>query len=152
LGNYDAQEAIKMVSKPPNPEDAIYEAAESDKIPPKPNFWMLKVFLKKRKVNLGLYTSDVWLQKYEQACAHLQEIEDDAESVSQSQDKPGQSAGEKGPEWPKTIDTSSGKDDAEEIDSAYHSECSADQVRCTLRGTRSRHHIDFANRIIDLSA
>jgi len=115
-----------MASTPPDPEDAIYEAAESETIPPKPNIWMLKRFLEARGVDIKLYTKDEWLKKYEQARAHLQEIKDDAEQVGRSQDKPGQSAGEKVPEWPKKIDPSSRKYDAE-IDSAYQSEGSTDQ-------------------------
>lgn len=145
LRNHDTQEAIGMASTPPNPEDAIYEAAESEKIPPNPNFWMLNRFLKIRGVNIELYTKDVWLQKYEQARAHLQEIEDDAEQLGRSQDKPGQSAGEKAPEWPKNIDPSSRKYDVE-IDSAYQTEGSTDQVRCVLRDPRSPSCVEIATQ------
>jgi hypothetical protein len=134
-----------MAPTPPDPEDAIYEAAESEKIPPKPNFWMLKVFLKARGVSTELYTKDEWLKKYEQARAHLQEIKDDAEQVGRSQDKPGQSTGENLPEWPKKIDPSSRKYDAE-IDSAYQSEGSTDQVRCALHDSRSPSWVDTATQ------
>ena len=134
-----------MAPTPPDPEDAIYEAAESEKIGPNPNIWMLKRFLKTRGVNIELYTEDVWLQKYEQARAHLQEIENDAAQLGRSQDKPGQSAGEKVPEWPKNIDPSSRKYDAE-IDSAYQTEGSTDQVRCALRDPRSPSCVEIATQ------
>ena len=143
LCNYDTQEAIRMASTPPDPEDAIYEAAESEKIGPKPNFWMLKSFLKVRGVDTELFTKDEWLKKYGQARAYLQEIKDYAEQVGRSQDKPGQSAGEKVSEWPKKINPPSRKYDAE-VDSAYQSEGSTDQVRCALRDPRSPSCVDIA--------
>lgn len=143
LGSHDTKAAVGMASTPPDPEDAIYEAAESEKIPPKPNFWMLKSFLEKRGVNTKLKSKDEWLKQYEQARAHLQEIKEDAEQVERSQDKPGLSAGEELPEWPNKIDPSSRKYNAE-IDSAYQSEGSTEQVRCALRDPRSPSSADIA--------
>lgn len=136
--------------EPPDPEEVIYEAAESGTIRQKPNIFMLKAFLEPRGVNLDLYTKKEWLQKYEQARAHLQEIKDAAEQVKRLQDKPGRSAGEKVQEWPDEIDTSSGKCAAEEIDSGYGS---ANQVRYALCGTHSRYDpLTSPHRIIDLTA
>ena len=133
--------------EPPDPEEVIYEAAESGTIPLKPNIFMLKAFLQSRGVNFDLYTKREWLQKYEQARAHLQEIKDAAEQVKRLQDKPGRSVREKVQEWPKEIDTSSVKCGAEEIDSGYGS---ANQVRCTLCGTRLRYDtLTLSHRIID---
>jgi hypothetical protein len=134
--------------EPLDPEEVIYEAAESGKIPPKPNIFMLKAFLEPRGVNFDLYTKEEWLQKYEQARAHLQEIKDAAEQVKRLQDKPRQNAGQKVQEWPKEIDSSSEKCGAEEIDSGYGS---ANQVCYALRGTRSRYDaLTSPRRIIDL--
>jgi hypothetical protein len=134
-----------MASTPPDPEDAIYEAAGSETLPAKPNIWMLKEFLKARGVKTESYGKEEWLKKYEHARAHLQEKKESAEQLKRSQDKPVQSIGEKVPEWPKRIDPSSRKSGAE-IDSAYQSDGSTDQVRCAVHDPRSPSYVDVTTQ------
>jgi hypothetical protein len=105
----------------PDPEDVIYKTTESEKLLLKPKYWMLKSFLRARHIYTELYTPDEWLDKYEQAKAYLQEIDDDVDQARRLQGKPGRSAEEKVLQWSKKVDMSSKKSEYES-DSAYYSE------------------------------
>jgi hypothetical protein len=118
-----------MASTSIDPEEVIYEAAASTKIPPKANWYMVRSFLEGTGVDVGLHTPKKWMEMFSDARISLDEIKRDGERAGRRVlDKAPQGAPEKVAEWKASMDQSTRKSDAVSIDSGYNSECSQDQV------------------------